>query len=329
LGDTLTLFANPPTAAPYVYAWGGPIGFSSSTRDPFLPFVFTNNSGPYQVTITDQNTCQRVGTVLVTVKELPDIPALVYNNPLCINDVLVLNDTVPRDPNTLFIWDESSFLIDTTTTPQVFLVSPVEGEYGVYVVENGCISQRVTVDVVFELEPGAFEDAYNVPFRDSLTELDVTLNDAVRVGFAINIVDSANHGAVSINGNGTLNYVPNFNYQGIDSFVYEICDPVCTSICDRAVVLIDVQYGERCFIPNALSPNGDGINDELLVVCRELYPNMKVQIYSRWGNLVFQGEPNGWDGMYNGANLPDGAYFYVLEFGDGTTPESGYLVISR
>jgi gliding motility-associated-like protein len=183
--------------------------------------------------------------------------------------------------------------------------------------------------VVFELEPGAFEDAYNVPFRDSLTELDVTLNDAVRVGFAISIVDSANHGAVSINGNGTLNYVPNFNYQGIDSFVYEICDPVCTSICDRAVVLIDVQYGERCFIPNALSPNGDGINDELLVVCRELYPNMKVQIYSRWGNLVFQGEPNGWDGMYNGANLPDGAYFYVLEFGDGTTPESGYLVISR
>jgi gliding motility-associated-like protein len=56
---------------------------------------------------------------------------------------------------------------------------------------------------------------------------------------------------------------------------------------------------------------------------------MKIQIYSRWGNLVFQGEPNGWDGMYNGANLPDGAYFYVLDFGDGTTPESGYLVISR
>ncbi len=329
LGDTLTLFANPPTTSPYVYSWSGPIGFSSTTRDPFLPFVFTNNSGLYQVTITDQNTCQRVETVLVTVKELPDIPALVYNDPLCINDVLVLNDTVIRDPNTFFIWDESTFIIDTTTTPQVFLVSPVEGEYGVYVVENGCISQRVTVNVVFELEPGAFEDAYNVPFRDSLTELEVTLNDAVRDGFAISIVDSANNGTVSINGNGTLNYVPNFNYQGIDSFVYEICDPVCTSICDRAVVLIDVQYGERCFIPNALSPNGDGINDELLVVCRELYPNMKVQIYSRWGNLVFQGEPNGWDGMYNGANLPDGAYFYVLDFGDGSNPESGYLVISR
>ena len=329
LGDTLNLFANPPTTSPYVYSWSGPIAFSTTSRDPILPFALSNNSGIYQVTITDQNTCQRSAAVLVTVKEIPDDPFLVYNNPLCINDILVLNDTVTRDPNTLFVWDELNVTIDTTITPDVFLVTPVEGEYGVYVIENGCISQRITVDVVFELEPGAFEDAYNVPFRDSLRELQVTLNDAVRAGYSISIVDSANHGIVSINSDGTLNYVPGFNYQGIDSFVYAICDPVCQTICDSAVVLIDVQYGERCFIPNALSPNGDGINDELLVVCRELYPNMKIQIYSRWGNLVFQGEPNGWDGMYNGANLPDAAYFYVLDFGDGSNPETGYLIISR
>jgi gliding motility-associated-like protein len=329
LGDTLNLFANPPTSSPYVYSWSGPIAFSSTSRDPLLPFALTNNSGIYQVTITDQNTCQRTASVTVTVKEIPDDPFLVYNNPLCINDILVLNDTVTRDPNTLFIWDELNVMIDTTTTPDVFLPTPVEGEYGVFVIENGCLSQRVTVDVVFELEPGALEDAYNVPFRDSLRNLEVTLNDAVRAGYSISIADSANHGIVSINSDGTLNYVPGFNYQGIDSFIYAICDPVCQTICDSAVVLIDVQYGERCFIPNALSPNGDGINDELLVVCRELFPLMKIQIYSRWGNLVFQGEPNGWNGMYDGANLPDGAYFYVLDFGDGSQIESGYLIISR
>ena len=329
LGDTLFLFANPPTSDPYVYAWSGPIAFGSASRDPIVPFALSNNSGLYQVTITDQNTCIRSGSVLVTIKEIPDDPFLIYNNPLCINDVLELNDTVFRDPNTLFIWDEASVLIDTTITSNVFLLTPVEGEYGVYVIENGCISQRITVDVVFELEPAAILDAYNVPFRDSLSNLEVTINDAVRVGFSISISDSANHGQVSISTNGTLNYVPNFNFQGIDSFEYEICDPVCNTICDSALVIIDVQYGERCFIPNALSPNGDGINDELLVVCREFYPQMKIQIYSRWGNLVFQGEPNGWNGLYDGANLPDGAYFYILDFGDGSSPESGYLIISR
>lgn len=329
LGDTLSLFANPPAAEPYTYSWSGPIGFSSTNRDPIVPFVLAPNSGLYMVTITDQNTCRRVGAVLVTIKELPDRPFIDYNDPLCVNDVLILNDTVVRDPNTLFIWNTPAGVIDTTNLPQYFVVDPSEGTYILYVNENGCISIKESVNVVFELEPGAFEDNYTVPFRDSLMNLTVTLNDAIRPGYFIAIADSANHGNVTVNDDGTLNYVPDFNYQGLDSFVYQICDPVCPTICDEALVIVDVQFNDRCFVPNALSPNGDGINDELLLVCRELYPNMEIQIFSRWGNMVFQGEPNGWNGMFNGANLPDGAYFYILDFGDGFKPQSGYIVISR
>jgi large repetitive protein len=329
LGDTLSLFANPPGAGPYTYSWGGPIGFSSNNRDPLVPFVLTPNSGLYMVTITDQNTCRRVGAVLVTIRELPDDPFIDYNDPLCVNDVLILSDTVTRATNSSFIWTTPAGIIDTTNLPQYFMVDPIEGTYVLYVIENGCVSIKESIDVVFELEPGAFEDIYTVPFRDSLMNLTVTLNDAIRSGYFITVVDSASHGNVTVNDDGTLNYVPDFNYHGLDSFVYQICDPVCPTICDEALVIVDVQFNDRCFIPNALSPNGDGINDELLVVCRELYPNMEIQIFSRWGNMVFQGEPNGWNGMFNGANLPDGAYFYILDFGDGSKPESGYLVISR
>lgn len=66
---------------------------------------------------------------------------------------------------------------------------------------------------------------------------------------------------------------------------------------------------------NAISPNNDNINDYFQIKGIENYPNNKVLVYSRWGNLVFEeiSYQNTWDGNWNGKNLPDGTYFYVLE----------------
>ncbi len=329
LGDTLSLFTNPPTVGPYTYSWSGPEGFSTFSQNPIILETTFLSSGLYMVTISDQNTCNRIGAVLVTIKALPDDPFIDYNDPLCINDFLILNDTVLRNPNTLFVWTDPSLISDTTVLPEYINSSPVEGNYSLYVIENGCISTEQLINIVFEVQPGAFFDNYEVAFRDSLTDIEVTLNDAIRDGYSISILQNANNGNLSVNTDGTLNYTPGFLFHGLDTFSYEICDPVCPTICDSAVVVVDVLLNQRCFIPNALSPNGDNINDFLIVSCREDYPKMEIQVFSRWGNMVFQGDPNGWDGQYNGANLPDGAYFYILDFGDGSKPENGYVVINR
>jgi gliding motility-associated-like protein len=89
---------------------------------------------------------------------------------------------------------------------------------------------------------------------------------------------------------------------------------------------------------NEFSPNGDGVNDTLIINCIENFPNNKLEVYNRWGNLVYEKRSynNDWDGTSNGrvtvnANekLPPGTYYYVLDFGDGSKPKVGWLYINR
>lgn len=82
------------------------------------------------------------------------------------------------------------------------------------------------------------------------------------------------------------------------------------------------------FIPNAFSPNGDGVNDTWQIRNIDKFPANEVEIYNRWGNRVYRASPyrNEWDG--NG--LPDGAYYYILKLNNtkGTTFK-GYVSIKR
>ncbi len=70
------------------------------------------------------------------------------------------------------------------------------------------------------------------------------------------------------------------------------------------------------FIPNAFSPNNDGYNDEFLIYGANIVQVKQLDIYDRWGNLVFSqkdlGTTKGWDGRYQGKLLNTGVYIYVL-----------------
>jgi gliding motility-associated-like protein len=87
-------------------------------------------------------------------------------------------------------------------------------------------------------------------------------------------------------------------------------------------------------IPNAITPNGDGSNDKWRIPGLSLYPNAVVEIYDRWGDIVYRSngydESKYWDGRdRRGRELPMDSYYYVINLGNGEKPLYGSVTIIR
>ncbi len=99
----------------------------------------------------------------------------------------------------------------------------------------------------------------------------------------------------------------------------------CTAEDELSVLVLKTR---RLFVPNAFSPNGDGINDQLtLFGAEEVSKILRFEIYSRDGALVFKRDNFnltngiGWDGAYNGQALSTDVFIYFaeVEFVDDVT----------
>ena len=71
----------------------------------------------------------------------------------------------------------------------------------------------------------------------------------------------------------------------------------------------------KILVPNAFSPNGDGINDTWIVANLSAYPGATVDVFNRYGQLVFHSENYNktWDGTFNGKPVPMGTYYYIID----------------
>ncbi len=115
-----------------------------------------------------------------------------------------------------------------------------------------------------------------------------------------------------------------------------------TSNC-KAAETITISLGAGCedelSIPEGFSPNGDGVNDLLIVRGLNNYPGHSIVVFNRWGETVFSASPynNDWNGkcttgviaIGNGNLLPEGTYFYLLDKNDGDSPVKGSIYIKH
>ena len=84
-------------------------------------------------------------------------------------------------------------------------------------------------------------------------------------------------------------------------------------------------------VPNAFSPNGDGINDKWAIKYLETYVRAKVKIFNRYGQVVYGSDQYvaPWDGTYNGKEIPVGVYYYMIEPNNGRKNLTGSVTIVR
>jgi gliding motility-associated-like protein len=99
----------------------------------------------------------------------------------------------------------------------------------------------------------------------------------------------------------------------------------------RASDDISIKVLKALHIPNAFSPNGDGIHDRWEIKYLNTYPGATVDVFNRYGQLVYRsaGYLQSWDGRFNGSPLPVGTYYYIINPKNGRSQMSGYVDIIR
>ncbi len=102
----------------------------------------------------------------------------------------------------------------------------------------------------------------------------------------------------------------------------------------EAFTLATTRLKTDIFVSQALTPNGDGINDVWYIKNIELYPNARIRVYNRWGAEVYSvlNYKNDWGGTYkdNTDYLPSSSYYYIIDIeNDGKIDLQGWIYLTK
>ena len=193
-----------------------------------------------------------------------------------------------------------------------------------------------TLIVNYAAPPVLTNDNFNTTFGESV-QFDPLENDPFLTGFFLDSIFTSDNGTAVINGDGTVSYIPNNTFAGTDQLTYRVCSSTCPTVCTTATIGIDVQVNSdiaNIILPNTITPNGDGVNDALIIPELLEYPGSELVIFNRWGDEVFRSNDyqNDWFGFWQENNelLPVGTYFYVITLSDSARSRlSGYVYVQR
>ena len=294
--------------------------------------------GVHELTFTDPNSgCSdtlSVNVVCTTTDQLTDEIMVDGSGVLCPDDLATDELTGPVFSFDYFCTDCDEVTLTEDADGCLEYFGDQEGTVTITVVLcdlNGiCDTTLLTVNVVQQLAPEADIDNLTVDMNTSGV-VNVLENDRANGTLvSLTITSPAENGNATVNDDFTITYRPDGDYCGGDAFSYEICNQFG---CAETTVNVQVLCDEP--IPfTGFSPNGDGINDGFVIRGIEQFPDNTLTIYSRQGLEVYQKlhYDNSWKGVYRRSiDLPDGTYFYVLEYLDGTTRKtiSGYVQLRR
>lgn len=182
--------------------------------------------------------------------------------------------------------------------------------------------------------PVAVNDFYTTTLFQTKT-YEPLLNDTDDDGDALqleSIFYTSISGTITQSGN-TINY--SSTIKANDTLQYIVCDNNAPSLCDTGQIIFQVI---NLKVPDSFSPNGDGINDQLVIEGLEDYPQFIFTVYNRWGDVVFETtDPEMyWDGTSNVAasylpsgQMAEGTYYYILNPGSDFETLKGYIVLKR
>ena len=282
--------------APFSYTWQSSVSHTNSSDNL--------SAGIYTVIVNETSTgCITIASF--TISEISAITTSVTSilNAKCFEDSTgaVSLNTIGGTPSYTYNWLPYGGSTNTAT-------NLAQGIYTVTVTDNNNCMKTNTVQIL-----GVNQD------------LNIVITDTVKPECK-NPIDGSI--TISVTG-GTPNYSYLWNNGNTSATNSNLANATYTLIvtdannCTKQLEITLDCYNEL-FIPELFSPNADNQNDKFEIIGIENYPDNKLTIFNRWGNLIFEREKynNDWDGKPNvntgtGSELlPSGTYFVIFEYGD-------------
>ena len=263
------------------------------------------------------------------VNVLPVAPNAI-NQPFCKADRATVGDLRPQGNQ--YKW----YISDASTIPLADTYLLKSEDY--YVREfsvAGCKSSATKITVVVNDTPAPILNPDGKDFCGLKNPTISDLSKATNVASTVAWYDAADNGNLLTS---TTLLVDKATYFGFDLSNATGC--ISDNYLEVTVSLLDCDTSQyKFFIPDGFSPNGDNVNDTFRIPDIEfLYPNYTLEIFNRYGNVMFKGNINkpDWDGKndesagFGDGIAPNGVYFYIINFNkDNRRAEQGRLYLNR
>ncbi len=283
---------------------GGTAPYSYNWSNQSNSSIVTNLiSGVYTVTIIDQNLCS--GTYAYTITEPTELIVNLNQSEILCNgsnegfiNLIVTGGTSPYS----YHWSNSASTASLLNLPA--------GTYSYTVTDaNSC----TRTDAINIIGSSAIEPVINFNINTQLASVSVLggtspysyLWSNGKIDTTITLIEMGEYTVTVTDANG------------------------CTAVSSY-------NHDVPLKIPTCITPNGDKVNDDFEISNIAAYPKLSIEVYNRWGDLLFSFDGTGieyvssanrWDGKYNGKDLPMGPYLYIIDLHDNNDPLTGTVTI--
>jgi len=286
VGDTLNLLAT--NLSGYTYYWNGPGGFSSSSTSPSIFPLTTGNSGTYSLFIINGYCISDTASVEIEILSPPTLTASA-DVTICAGDTTILSATSSTGTYSWSTGDLSSTIY----------VTPIGST--LYYVQTSNICGTASDSVTVLVNP--------LPYVNAGSDFTLLLGES-------GVLDGSGAGiflwtpSTDLSCNNCSD--PTFTITESHYFYLLITDRYGCTNSDS--VFVSISDESSFYIPNAFTPNNDGLNDQFIIKGDDI-GSVNMLIFNRWGEKVFESHDKniGWNGLFKDRIAEPQVYVYNVK----------------
>ena len=304
---------------PYNYSWSTIPSSSFNSNNEDISNLLPNT---YVVSILDDNNCIGSDTMLIDATNVL-IADAGLDTAFCMNDCIVLTGAGTGTSSFSIEWlDTLNNVISSADTIEICSSDPSITNYILHISDQSCNAYD-TISVLVNGLPVVDAGDDIIEIYGDFVNLGGNPTGPVGATYSWNPLINFTSLSDSTASNPEIELITEQQY-----IVYVTDTNGCVSNDEILVTPIPEIY-----YPTGFTPNGDGVNEDWQIDRIEDFPDCVVEIYNRWGELLFRsvGYVERWDGIYKNKPLPVGTYYYVIELNDPKFPNpyTGPITIMR